>query len=152
LCVQSFLSDYYSTPDSWTVKHAARVVLTSLNRWLYAKSVGAREAHRGCVSTLSALVVKSRTAHLFHVGDSRIYRIRDGPVEQLTRDHAIQISAQERFLARAMGMDAALEVDYREVDVLAGDCFVLTTDGVHDFLSDADLCSAVRDGLGARSP
>src|SRR5262245_24127266 len=147
LCVQSFLSDYYSTPDSWTVKHAARVVLTSLNRWLYAKSVGSREAHRGCVSTLSALVIKSQTAHLFHVGDSRIYRIRGGRAELLTRDHAIQISEQERFLSRAMGMDAALEVDYREVDVQQSDCFVLTTDGIHDHLSDAELCAAVLSGL-----
>jgi serine/threonine protein phosphatase PrpC len=152
LCVQSFLSDYYSTPDSWTVKHAGRVVLTSLNRWLYAKSVGAREAHRGCVSTLSALVIKSRTAHLFHVGDSRVYRIRDGRAEQLTRDHEIRISEQERLLARAMGMDAALEVDYREVDVHEGDCFVLTTDGVHDHLPEAELLAAVLSGLDAGSP
>ena len=149
LCVQNFLSDYYSTPDSWTVKHAARVVLTALNRWLYAKSHGSQDAHRGYVSTLSALVLKSRTAHLFHVGDSRIHRIRDGRMEPLTRDHATQISEEERFLARAMGMDANLEVDYREVEVRAGDCFVLTTDGVHDHLPALELEAGVLEGLGA---
>ncbi len=152
LCVQNFLSDYYSTPDSWTVKHAARVVLTALNRWLYAKSHGTHEAHRGYVSTLSALVIKSQTAHLFHVGDSRIYRIRDGQLEQLTRDHATQISERERFLARAMGMDADLEVDYREVDVRPSDSFLLTTDGVHDHLPEAELGAVVLQGLGTGWP
>ena len=152
LCVQNFLSDYYSTPDSWTVKRAARVVLTALNRWLYAKSHGAHSAHRGYVSTLSALVIKSRTAHIFHVGDTRIFRMRGGHLEQLTRDHATQIDAQQRFLVRAVGMDANLEVDYRAVDVRTGDCFVLTTDGVHDWLGAAGLTATLAEGLAAPWP
>ncbi|MFP6655730.1 MAG: bifunctional protein-serine/threonine kinase/phosphatase, partial [Myxococcota bacterium] len=144
---QNFLSDYFSTPDSWTVRHAGQVVLTALNRWLYAKSHGSHAAHRGYVSTFSALVIKSRTAYLFHVGDSRIYRLRDGDLVQLTRDHATQISEKERYLTRAMGMDADLDVDYRELEVLPGDCFFLSTDGIHDWLSDKILGDLLRKGL-----
>ena len=149
VCVQNFLSDYYSTPDSWTVKHAAKVVLTAMNRWLYAKSHGTHAAHRGYVSTFSALVIKSRTAYLFHVGDSRIYRLRDGEFEQLTRDHATQISEKDRYLTRAMGMDPDLEVDYREVEVRVGDCFFLSTDGIHDWLPDQILRNVIQEGLAA---
>ena len=149
LCVQNFLTDYFSTPDTWTVKHAARVVLTSLNRWLYAKSHASKDAHRGYVSTLSALVVKSRTAHLFHVGDSRIQRLRGGRLEPLTRDHTARISEQESLLARAMGMDAHLEVDYRELEVLPGDCFLLSTDGLHGWLPETELQDLLVAGLGA---
>ncbi len=149
ICVQNFLSDYFSTPDSWTVKHASKVVLTAMNRWLYAKSHGTHAAHRGYVSTFSALVMKSRTAYLFHVGDSRIYRLRDGVFEQLTRDHATQISEKDRYLTRAMGMDADLEVDYREMELRVGDCFFLSTDGIHDWLSDKDLQRLLQVGIEA---
>jgi serine/threonine protein phosphatase PrpC len=152
ICVQNFLSDYFSTPDSWTVKHAAQVVLTALNRWLYSRSQGTHEAHRGYVSTFSALVIKSQTAHLCHVGDSRIHRLREGEFEQLTRDHATQISEKDRYLTRAMGMDADLEVDYRQVDVLVGDTFLLTTDGIHDWLGPDALEKIVRAGLEADQP
>lgn len=152
LCVQSFLADYYSTPETYSVKKSAGVVLTALNRWLYSRSNGVDEAHRGHVSTFSAVIIKSQTAHILHVGDSRIYRIRDGQLEQLTRDHATQISETERYLSRAMGMDASLEVDYRPVDVRAGDLFVLTTDGVHDWMSDESMQGLIEPALLAGAP
>lgn len=148
-CVQSFLADYYSTPDSWSVKHSVQVVLTALNRWLYAKSHGTHAAHRGYVSTFSAVVIKSRTAHLFHVGDSRIHRFRDGRLERLTTDHATQISERERYLSRAMGMDSQLDVDYRAVDVRAGDLLLLTTDGLHDWLPETEIAAALARGADA---
>ena len=50
-CVQSFLADYYSTPDAWSVQRSARAVLTALNRWLYSRSHGLTEAHKGYVTT-----------------------------------------------------------------------------------------------------
>lgn len=152
ICVQSFLSDYYSTPETWSVKHAAGVVLTALNRWLYSCSSGVDEAHRGHVSTFSAVVFKSQTAHVLHVGDSRVYRLRDGVLEQLTRDHATQISETECYLSRAMGMDVSLEVDYRPVDVRPRDVFFLTTDGVHDWLLHEQMQEILENGLTARAP
>ncbi len=145
-CVQSFLSDYFSTPDSWTVRTSAQKVLTALNRWLYSQGQHLLEAHRGYVSTLSILVLKSRTAHLVHVGDTRIYRVRDGRLEQLTRDHATQLREGAAMLTRAMGMDVKLELDYRALDLAPGDVFFLSTDGVHDYVP-SDLL-AVRIGSG----
>lgn len=95
-CVKNFLTDYYSTPDVWTARTSAQAVLTALNRWLYSRSHGL-EAHRGYVSTLSALILKSRTAYLFHVGDTRIYRYRAGDLDQLTRDHSRAPSRSVRY-------------------------------------------------------
>lgn len=134
-CVTNFLSDYFSTPDTWSVKKSAHQVLIALNRWLYGQGQRYISAERGYVSTLSIIIFKSQTAHLFHVGDSRIYRLRAGQLEQLTQDHATRINKEKAYLIRAMGLDVRLDVDYRSVELERGDRFFLSTDGIHDFLS-----------------
>ncbi len=135
-CVTGFLEDYYSTPDSWSVKKSGGKVLASINTWLYSQSNQFRDASRGLVSTFSGLIIKSTTAHLFHVGDSRIYMLRDQTLEQLTNDHRLKIPGSEEYLSRAMGIDYRLDIDYKTVPVDVGDQFFIATDGVHDFLSD----------------
>jgi serine/threonine protein phosphatase PrpC len=146
-CVQNFLSDYYCTPESWSVKKSAQQVLTALNRWLYGQGQHFIEAQRGYVSTFSAVVFKSRTAHVFHVGDSRVYRYRDGELEQLTQDHATRISREQSYLTRAMGLDMRLDIDYRTVELRIGDVFILTTDGVHDFVRPLDIASVINSSV-----
>jgi len=147
-CVHNFLSDYYSTPDSWGVKKSTTQVLTALNRWLFGQGRSFTDAQKGYVSTFSSVIFKSQTAHIFHVGDSRIYRLRDNDLEQLTRDHTTFISKEQSYLARAMGLDVKLDVDYRSVDLEIGDIFFLSTDGIHDFVKDRDLRSALRTLVG----
>jgi serine/threonine protein phosphatase PrpC len=142
-CVASFLSDYYSTPDSWTVKTSVQKVLTAINRWLYSKGLHSENAARGMLTTLSALVLKSTTGHLFHVGDSRIYRLHNGDLELLTTDHRRWASEETSYLNRAMGIDVHLEIDYRALPLETGDIFILTTDGVHDFLRDQEIIAFV---------
>ncbi|WP_288131119.1 bifunctional protein-serine/threonine kinase/phosphatase [Microbulbifer sp.] len=132
--VSGFISDYYSTPDSWSVKQAAARVLHALNGWLYRQSGGADEVQRGWLTTFSAVVLKGATAHLIHIGDSRIYRLRDGRLECLTRDHSRTLGPGRTFLSRALGMDAHIEVDYRQEPLETGDLFCVTTDGIHDFV------------------
>lgn len=138
-CVTGFLEDYFSTPDTWSVKQSGGKVLTAINHWLYSQSYQYRDSARGWVSTFCGLVIKSTTAHLFHVGDSRIYVYRNGDLEQLTQDHRIQLPGESAYLGRAMGIDYRLDIDYKAVPVEAGDVFLMTTDGVHDVLSDKDL-------------
>ncbi len=138
-CVQGFLSDYFSTPESWSVKTSGQKILTALNHWLYGTGQREYGSHKGMVTTVSALVLKSNTAHLFHVGDTRIYRLRDDELEQLTTDHRIDMGEDKTYLSRAMGIDIHLEIDYRTVTVEAGDIFVLLTDGVHEFLPDSAI-------------
>jgi serine/threonine protein phosphatase PrpC len=130
-CVRNFISDYYGTPDVWSVKTAGQKILLALNRWLVGQS-----QVKGHVSTLSALIIKSQQAYIFHVGDTRIYRLRNGNFEQLTNDHSTFINKDTVYLARAMGMDARLEMDFSQFEVEEGDVFFLSTDGIHDFLTD----------------
>ena len=80
---------------------------------------------------MSALVIKSTTAHLFHVGDARIYRLNGGTLEQLTEDHRLWVSHEQSYLSRALGIESQLDIDYQPLPVEAGD-FLLATDGVHD--------------------
>jgi serine/threonine protein kinase len=138
-CVLGFLEDYFSTPETWSVKKSVLQVCTALNGWLYRQGESGQIAHRGRVSTLSAVVFKSTTAHIFHIGDSRIYRIRQGRLEQLTTDHRTWISTDKSYLSRAMGVDTHLQIDYTRKSLEVGDIYLFSTDGVHDYLSDADL-------------
>jgi len=143
-CVHNFLNDYYSTPDSWGVKKSTSQVLTALNRWLFSQGRQYSDAKKGYVSTFSAIIFKSQTAHIFHVGDSRIYRLRNGDLEQVTRDHTTYINNEQSYLSRAMGLDVKLDMDYRLLDLENGDIFFLSTDGIHDFIKDTHIRQTLR--------
>ena len=138
-CVGSFLADYYSTPDSWSVKQAGQKILSATNSWLYSQGQVRYHSAKGMVSTLSILVLKSTTASIFHIGDSRIYRLRQGCLEQLTRDHRVWVSKDKSYLNRAMGIEPRLEVDYQTFALETGDVFIMTTDGIHDFIDEKIL-------------
>jgi serine/threonine protein phosphatase PrpC len=148
-CVTGFMSDYFSTPDSWSVKQSGSKVLTAINTWLHGQSHQFKQADRGMASTFSAVVVKSTTAHIFHVGDSRIYLFRDGELEPLTTDHRIRIDVNKEYLGRAFGVDYCLDIDYKSFAVQENDVFLLTTDGVHDVLPDKVLKQFLLEGAGA---
>lgn len=138
-CVTQFIEDYYATPDTWGVKQAVSRVLSSLNRWLYHHSQQSQLRHNGFVSTFSAVVFKSATAHFLHVGDSRIYRYRQGKLLQITKDHCRQGLGDKGFLTRALGIDSQVEVDYQTHELQRDDIYLLSTDGVHDWLSNTQL-------------
>jgi len=138
-CVQGFIADYMSTPQSWRVKTAGDRVIRSLNSWLYSQGQKRYQSELSLASTLVALVLKSTTAHVFHVGDSRLYRIRKGKITCLTKDHHLVIDRQKAFLARAMGGEHEVNFDYTKHSVEVDDRFLLSTDGVHEFLDDEQL-------------
>lgn len=142
VAVFSFLSDYFSTPESWSVKTSADRVIRSINTWLFAQtqqSQGRQDKDQGYVSTLSALILKGHLAHIFHIGDARIYRLQAGQLEQLTQDHQIWLSSNESYLSRALGVNAKVDIDYQTVQVYPNDIFLLMTDGVYEHLSLEDL-------------
>jgi serine/threonine protein phosphatase PrpC len=151
-CVKSFLEDYYATHDSWTVKTSVTRVLTAINRWLHSQSETHYLSDRGMICTFSGAVLKSACAHIFHAGDSRIYLVRNGTIEQLTTDHRVRVARNQEYLSRAFGINSALEVDYRAVPVMAGDILLFTTDGVHDYARDSQMLDILRntsDGLAS---
>lgn len=143
--IKSFLTDYYGTSDAWPVKTSAHRVISAANAWLHAQTRArqADDVDSGYVCTLSVLVLKSRAAHIFHIGDSRVYRLAGRSLEQLTVDHRIAAGADRFYLGRALGIGANVEVDYRSVPVGVGDIFVLTTDGVHEHVDGAIIADAI---------
>ena len=151
ISISNFISDYYSTPDTWSVEKSSSQVLTALNRWLYGLGQDYREAQRGYVCTFTALIFKSCSAYLLHVGDSRAYRFRAGKLERLSRDHVTVLGRDKRYLARALGLDVKLDVDYRKLELARGDLYLLTTDGVHDVISDQDLAVKLSEFMSTSS-
>ena len=95
------------------------------------------DADRGYVCTLNVVVLKGRTAHIFHIGDSRVYRVAGTAMEQLTDDHRVVLSSQQIYLGRALGMSPQVEIDYRPIQLEEGDLFLQATDGVCEHLDAA---------------
>ena len=146
--VTSFLEDYFCTSETWSVKKSAHRVLTATNSWLHAqtyKSLYRFDKDRGYVCTLSAMVLKSTTAHIFHLGDTRIYRLRNSTLEQLTNDHRLRVSAEKSYLSRALGIHSQLELDYKAMPVEQGDIFVFMTDGVYEYATDHFIINTINE-------
>lgn len=135
--VRTFLQDYYCTADTWPTYKAGERVLSAINGWLFSQTNQSPYRHnrkRGYLCTISALVIKHRKAHLFHVGDSRIYRINSEGIEQLTRDHHTRKSGRS-YLNRALGGAPGIEIDYQAINLNVGDILVLATDGAYSKLT-----------------
>lgn len=144
--VTSFLEDYAATPDAWSVKKSAGRVLAACNSWLFAQTqqgAGRYDRDRGWACTFSALVLRSRTAHLFHVGDARIWQVQGATLEQLTTDHRVHAGGGTSYLGRALGVAPQVEIDYRSLALEEGDTFLLTTDGVHEHVRPETMAAAV---------
>jgi serine/threonine protein phosphatase PrpC/ribosomal protein L39E len=149
--VKSFLTDYYCTSESWSVKTSAHRVLAATNSWLNAqtrRSPYLYDRDKGYVCTFSAMVIKSTTAHLFHIGDSRIYRLVGNALEQLTEDHRVIVSSEQSYLGRALGINTQIEIDYRTLPVETGDVFILATDGVYEHVSARFVAGAIGGSAG----
>ena len=146
--VRGFLDDYYCTSETWSVKKSAQQVLIASNSWLHSqtkKSQNPYDKDRGYVCTLSAMVIKSTTAHLFHIGDTRIYQLRDNTLEQLTEDHRLWVSADKSYLSRGLGISPQLDIDYQSLQIEAGDIFLFVTDGVYEYANSNFIINAVNE-------
>jgi serine/threonine protein phosphatase PrpC len=116
---------------------------------------------KGMGTTCSALVISGGTAFVAHVGDSRVYRIRDKRIAQVTNDHSLldqlvrdgQLTESEAksqayacyrsALARAIGVEPDVEVDVIAVEALPGDVFVLASDGLTRYVHEEELAVEV---------
>jgi serine/threonine protein phosphatase PrpC len=146
--VKSFLTDYYCTSESWSVKTSAQRVLAATNAWLHSQTRRSQYAYdkdKGYVCTFSALVLRSTTAHIFHAGDCRIYRLAGNTLEQLTDDHRVIVSSEQTYLGRALGINPQIEIDYQAMPIEKSDIFLLATDGIYEHVSGRVIASTVRE-------
>jgi len=146
--VKSFLADYYCTSDSWSVKDSVKRVLLATNSWLYSQTRRSQYRYnkdKGYVCTFTSIVFKSATAHIFHVGDARVYRLVNDGLEPLTEEHRVWVSQETNYLSRAIGMSQQLDIDYQAVPLEVGDIFLLATDGVYEYISEALITATIHD-------
>ena len=136
--VRGLLSDYYATPDTWTIPHALDKVLYANNQWLLGQAAAQREL-AGMATTLSVLVLRGRRYYVAHVGDSRIYLLRGDRLTRLTDDHVWDRPDMRHVLTRALGLGPHLVMDYVEEALEEGDVFVLVSDGVWEPLGDKSM-------------
>lgn len=137
LVVRSFIDGYFDGAARRSVKAAATRSLEAINRWIHA--VGQRDPDlKGMASTLTALILRGRQLHVIHVGDSRLYRLRGDRLQQLTNDHTLGPGNLNR-LARAIGADDEVRIDYIDLPNEQHDRYLLCSDGVHGGISDASL-------------
>ncbi|MCV2403609.1 bifunctional protein-serine/threonine kinase/phosphatase [Marinomonas sp. C2222] len=146
--INSFLEDYYCTSDAWSVKTSGQKVVHSINAWLHAQTQNSPyrfERDKGYICTFSALVFKSNSAHIFHSGDSRVYRIVGTSLEQITQDHRRVVSEDVSYLTRALGIEQTLESDYHKVSISQDDLFILATDGVYEFVNAGQIIDSINE-------
>jgi serine/threonine protein phosphatase PrpC len=108
----------------------------------------------GMGSTLTALLVRGSRYSIAHVGDSRAYRLRDGTLQQLTRDHSLVWHLfengvlekvdlvrhpQKNLITRSIGSHPQVEIDIEEGEGRAGDLYLLCSDGLTDGVSDEGI-------------
>jgi len=109
---------------------------------------------RGMGTTLTAMLVHAGRAHLVHAGDSRCYMFRDGHLKQLSDDHSWiaeqlrsgQISEAEaksskfrHVITKSIGFERDIEADIKSVPVSPGDCFLLCSDGMSNYIEHGEL-------------
>jgi protein phosphatase len=109
---------------------------------------------RGMGTTLTAALVHGGRAHLVHAGDSRCYMFRDGQLRQITEDHSwiaeqlrsgaiseaeAKSSKFRHVITKSIGFERDIEADMKSVPVSAGDCFLLCSDGMSNYVEHGEL-------------
>lgn len=140
--VRGFLDGYFELPETLGADRAAAKALAAMNRWIYAQG---RQDKRlqGMATTFSALILRGRSVHVVHVGDSRVYRLRDGNLQCFTQDHVHAQPDLRHVLYRAIGLEENARADYTRHDLRAHDRFLVCSDGLHGVLRDADITAAL---------
>ncbi len=161
LAVQTIRQSFFSTVGTdFSINDRLALAIAEANRQIFHR--GARDRHcRGMGSTCAALTLGEDTAHVAHVGDSRVYLIREGRIRQLTRDHSrVQrmlddglITEEEAahhpdrdWLDRALGQREHILPDVlpEPIHFRRDDTFVVCTDGLTNLLRDEEIFHLVQ--------
>lgn len=136
-----------------TVSRAVKDAIEAANREIRINAKSAQErANMG--TTLALLLPWKEQAIVAHVGDSRVYRLREGHLAPLTKDHSLlqeqvgagfitheeaRLSHNRNLVTRALGVEDQVEPDMRVVDLRPEDIFLLCSDGLNTMVADADI-------------
>ncbi len=153
--VRAFAAEPTDARRQAVVELVQRAIHTACRR-VY-ESAQADERRRGMASTVALLLVAGDQAIVAHVGDSRVYLIREGKAQQLTEDHSIVAEQVKRgqmsraaaarspmrsVLSRAIGHQSYVEADCLHVELVTDDLFVICSDGLHSYIAADELAAA----------
>jgi serine/threonine protein phosphatase PrpC len=128
------------------------------NRTIY-QAGQEQNGRSGMGSTIVAALVRGNSLAIGHVGDSRIYMVRQGAIQQLTQDHSLvmeqvrrgyitleqaQKSEMQNIILRALGSEEAVEADVEDLLALPGDLILMTSDGLTRHVSDEEMLAIVQ--------
>ena len=149
IAVRGFLDGFCDLPETMEVRRAAAIVLNALNGWIHSQSQRDPDlAGMGC--TFTALVLRGRTAHVLHVGDTRAYRLSRDRLTCLTTDHVRQVGVgRSNTLTRALGVETEVRLDYTSQPVAQHDRFLLCSDGVHGYLTSETIAEIMRERVSS---
>ena len=131
----------------------ARTAIKLANDAIF-KAASAKKEYHGMGTTVVLGIFHDNRLTVAHVGDSRMYRIRGGVMEQLTVDHTLlqelvdrgfysqeeaEATLSKNLVTRALGIESSVAVDISEVDVHPGDIYLLCSDGLNDMIDDEDI-------------
>lgn len=132
--------------DDHQIASLIKIAVNKANDALYFPQVHQRVPP--LLSTLSGLLCIGDRIHLFHTGDSRIYRIDSNSSTVLTKDHRIHRGLDKGALSAAIGADMYIELQQSVFTLHQEECLALMTDGVYESINDAELefelCTAAR--------
>jgi protein phosphatase len=132
--------------------------ILSANRTIY--QAGLADIQRsGMGTTIAAVLVRSKSVSIAHVGDSRIYLVRDAALEQLTSDHSLimervrrglmtieeaAVSAMQNVITRALGAEPDVQPDVSDLEIVPGDTLLLSSDGLVRHVNDDQILEIIQ--------
>jgi len=132
---------------------AVKSVVEKTNLAIY-KTAQTDSKYTGMGTTIVLILFHHGLATVAHVGDSRLYRLRQGNLELLTHDHSLlqeqvemglissedaKLSHNRNLVSRALGVEAQIKVDVSEHNVQPNDIYLLCSDGLNDMVDDTDI-------------
>ena len=159
--VMGLIADFFATPATWDTTTALDRLIGAQNAWLVSQNRqrqgqestvdGAESTGSAALTTLTALVLQGQGYTVAHVGDTRVWRLSGGELQLLTQDHAYPHPDLRSRLTRAVGLDDSVRIDYLQGEVLPGDTYLLTTDGIHGVLKPRKLAELARSGTAQQA-
>ncbi|HVO22709.1 MAG TPA: PP2C family serine/threonine-protein phosphatase [Candidatus Margulisiibacteriota bacterium] len=145
-------------PGTWSIDKRLRRAIQEANIAIHQKSITVPELRR-MGTTITASAVVGRELVTAHVGDCRLYRVRNGQLTQLTKDHTWVseqveygiLSAEEarthprrHMLTRSLGQHLIVGIDLLRTDAQNGDLLVQCSDGIHSLLPEAEIAQIIQ--------
>lgn len=153
--ITTSLLPHFADHDTAPAAQLIRSAVETANEAILS-SMLAEPAYEGMATTVVVALFSEQQVHYAHVGDSRLYRLRDGRLEQLTRDHsmvqalvdegmfdsmqeALDAGVRGNVLTRGLGIQDAIDVELGVADLVPGDLYLFCSDGLSNMVPDQDM-------------